>query len=117
MKLVTKIENSVIEEAPGYFTVYGDDGRSVGVLVATQQDDVYWLYGDAHCSEIQGELKELCTEYGMPYTAPTRLELVPLEAYEPDAKKLERVAKAKAMLDSLIATIDAELAVLDVKKV
>lgn len=109
MKLVTKVVNPVFEEAPGYFTVYGDDNRSVGVLVATNTDGVYWLYGDAECAEIQGELKELCAEHGMPYTAPVRQELVALEAYETDAAKLARVQKSQQMLDALVAEIDAEL--------
>lgn len=116
MKLVTKIENKVFEEAPGYFTVYGDDGRSVGVLVTTAADDVYWLYGSADCQEIQGEVKELCEQYGMPYTAPARAEKLELQVYETDSAKLERIAKSQAMLDSLIASIDSELAALDAKK-
>lgn len=109
MKLVTKVANKIFEESPGYYTVYGDDDRSIGVLVATKTDDVYWLYGDAECAEIQGEVKELCEQYGMPYTVPTRLEVVPLEVYETDAAKLARVQKSQQMLDALVAEIDAEL--------
>ena len=109
MKLVTKVANKIFEESPGYYTVYGDDDRSIGVLVATKTDDVYWLYGDAECAELQGEVKELCEQYGMPYTVPARLEVVPLEVYETDAAKLARVQKSQQMLDALVAEIDAEL--------
>ena len=84
MRLVTKIQDRVHEEMPGYFTAYGEDDISIGVAVATEHPDYFWYFGDASLVAVDATvdvLDKLTSVFGEPSVVPYREEVVAKSAY------------------------------------
>lgn len=95
MKLIRRPSNKVHEELPGYFTVYGKEGKSVGVMTVTNVSGVFWYFGEDlgdGAEDITSDaLNKLSEVYGEPTTAPCRDEAPLLQVYESASKTVSRL--------------------------
>lgn len=115
MKLVTGIQNRMYEELPGYLTVYGGDGVSIGVALMTDYTDYFWYVGDdtLQAKEVPvDDLKHAAAVFGEPETCPIR-EDAPVKAEYDSSAVLVKDLNAEftkyeaAVLDVVAADAEA----------
>lgn len=117
MKLVSKIQNRVYEELPGYWTVYGEDDISIGVAVSTDFPEYFWYFGDERIDAVDATtdaLNKLTEIFGEPATLPAKSDVPKYEEFEPASTLLDKQATFEAFeakLSENVKVIEAEPAV------
>lgn len=105
MRLIREPKPRVFEELPGYFTVYGPEGVSIGVMVSTKSEGCFWYFGadDEGIEDAEkGALNELSDTYGEPELVPFREEVPELAVYESAKTTLARETKEQLAYETFI---------------